>query len=270
VSHFEHNWMDLDYIYLLVKDGTINLQTIKRQNFKLVSKYARIVCDEERALTRREMCKFKTTTLLLFFNDIDYYETSYFNLVCQYGLAFRNQGGQMMLQKFRISLCNEDVKQLHNRQCQYCKVWKFEGGMTKCGRCMCTYYCSRECQRAMWSVHKKSCDEIVGSNKMFLHKKINLAWSACLIKVKSEILEFFEEVKEKTGKCVKILMPMAYEVYRGIWYIVMLPISIKFLKEVCKWDKESLIMLTNHLKRRNTFVLLTSCANVYTECLIVL
>lgn len=38
--------------------------------------------------------------------------------------------------------------------CALCK----EATSSKCGRCIKTYYCSRECQKSHWSLHKKTCN----------------------------------------------------------------------------------------------------------------
>ena len=46
--------------------------------------------------------------------------------------------------------------QIRRRVCAFCEV-RFERRLRACTRCLVTYYCSKECQRAHWNVHKQSC-----------------------------------------------------------------------------------------------------------------
>lgn len=48
--------------------------------------------------------------------------------------------------------------------CWYCKEEKERVLLSVCSRCMVDQYCSRECQVADWSEHKKDCDAYVKAN----------------------------------------------------------------------------------------------------------
>ena len=48
--------------------------------------------------------------------------------------------------------------------CWYCKEEKDRVLLSVCSRCMVDQYCSRECQVADWSEHKKDCDAYVKAN----------------------------------------------------------------------------------------------------------
>ena len=50
----------------------------------------------------------------------------------------------------------EDVVERINSYC--CGVCKKTGKMFKCSRCKGVYYCSRECQKKDWPVHKNDCE----------------------------------------------------------------------------------------------------------------
>lgn len=45
--------------------------------------------------------------------------------------------------------------------CAFCKLKNI--ALSKCSRCKCTWYCSKECQRSHWKVHKKSCKSLQAS-----------------------------------------------------------------------------------------------------------
>jgi len=49
--------------------------------------------------------------------------------------------------------------------CWYCKEEKERVLLSVCSRCMVDQYCSRECQVADWSEHKKDCDAYVKANR---------------------------------------------------------------------------------------------------------
>jgi len=49
--------------------------------------------------------------------------------------------------------------------CWYCKEEKERVLLSVCSRCMIDQYCSRECQAADWSEHKKDCDAYVKANR---------------------------------------------------------------------------------------------------------
>ena len=50
-----------------------------------------------------------------------------------------------------------------NKACDYCEVKETDNKFDKCSACKCTYYCSQECQKKDWSIHKKIC-----SNRSFI------------------------------------------------------------------------------------------------------
>lgn len=50
------------------------------------------------------------------------------------------------------------LKQASAAECAHCQ--KKGGGLEKCERCKCVYYCSQECQLAHWRQHKKECKQL--------------------------------------------------------------------------------------------------------------
>ena len=44
-----------------------------------------------------------------------------------------------------------------NKECDYCEIKETNVKFSKCSMCKCTYYCSKECQKKDWSMHKKIC-----------------------------------------------------------------------------------------------------------------
>jgi len=49
--------------------------------------------------------------------------------------------------------------------CWHCKKEKERAALSVCSRCMLEQYCSRECQVAHWSIHKKRCDIYVRAHQ---------------------------------------------------------------------------------------------------------
>jgi splicing suppressor protein 51 len=49
--------------------------------------------------------------------------------------------------------------------CNTCKKTAPEVSLKHCAKCSTTYYCSRECQKADWKVHKKICSQQAGSSQ---------------------------------------------------------------------------------------------------------
>ena len=52
-----------------------------------------------------------------------------------------------------------------NKECDYCEIKETNIKFSKCSACKCTYYCSKECQKKDWSIHKKICN-----NRSFTHE----------------------------------------------------------------------------------------------------
>ncbi|KAH8175800.1 MYND finger domain-containing protein [Sarocladium implicatum] len=46
--------------------------------------------------------------------------------------------------------------------CASCTKSDTEAGLKRCAKCQTTYYCSRDCQKADWKVHKKICGKQAG------------------------------------------------------------------------------------------------------------
>ena len=39
-------------------------------------------------------------------------------------------------------------------------------GTKRCSKCQTVYYCSKECQKAHWKIHKKGCSEIQSTKEV--------------------------------------------------------------------------------------------------------
>eukprot|EP01084_Bolivina_argentea_P157435 274359_1 len=46
-----------------------------------------------------------------------------------------------------------------------CHTCQKEGVSSHCGRCKCTYYCSKKCQQVDWKYHKKICKMLANKSK---------------------------------------------------------------------------------------------------------
>jgi len=64
----------------------------------------------------------------------------------------------------KMGLCRNDNCSLPNRMVERSK-------MLYCTRCRDANYCSRECQKADWPVHKEYCDQLVDLNAMWESRK---------------------------------------------------------------------------------------------------
>ena len=42
-------------------------------------------------------------------------------------------------------------------------------GTKRCSKCQTVYYCSKECQKAHWKIHKKACSEIHSTKEVEEH-----------------------------------------------------------------------------------------------------
>ncbi len=58
----------------------------------------------------------------------------------------------------KTTACSLFIASAMMRMCQRCELT--EQKMARCGGCMRTYYCSRECQKADWEVHRGHCLEM--------------------------------------------------------------------------------------------------------------
>jgi hypothetical protein len=51
----------------------------------------------------------------------------------------------------------EKEKNLSQKICLHCKKLEIDSKFSKCGGCQIAFYCSKECQRSNWMIHKKLC-----------------------------------------------------------------------------------------------------------------
>ncbi len=74
---------------------------------------------------------------------------------------------------------NEPILQPHHinskralkiTSCSNCKILTFDK-LKLCGECKTVYYCSKECQKADYKIHKNECNQLIGNDK--LRHKIN-------------------------------------------------------------------------------------------------
>ncbi|TCD61260.1 hypothetical protein EIP91_008693 [Steccherinum ochraceum] len=50
--------------------------------------------------------------------------------------------------------------------CMFCSKAELKASLSKCARCKFVFYCSRECQKADWKVHKPTCQAYVSEQKL--------------------------------------------------------------------------------------------------------
>ena len=88
--------------------------------------------------------------------------------------------------------------------CEYCNAGYGKNkpfpttGKNLCGRCKQVQYCSRECQKAHWPTHKKTCKKQKKRYKKELKKYGNLTKKATVLNSKDK--EEFEEWKRENNK----------------------------------------------------------------------
>jgi len=87
--------------------------------------------------------------------------------------------------------------------CRFCSknehTLEFQQSLRKCSRCKCTYYCSKECQKADWKSHKLTCQPAKNSEV----KQMEFTENTVLSFVKNNYCSIMKEivkVTDETGK----------------------------------------------------------------------
>ncbi len=92
---------------------------------------------------------------------------------------------------------------MSSKMCRYCSKPEdsedFEGTLMKCSRCKNAYYCSKECQKKDWKMHKKFCMLADKQDKKNKQARANAAFTF-LDENYTSIMEKFIEVIDMSGK----------------------------------------------------------------------
>ena len=96
------------------------------------------------------------------------------------------------------------------KACNKCTLAK--DGLLRCGKCFTAHYCSADCQRADWSIHKQFCSKIMEQFQSMLNE------------------ELVKASQEGNGECFKILIARGAKVKYVSFYsfsYFLLPPSLK-------------------------------------------
>ncbi|VDC07635.1 unnamed protein product [Peniophora sp. CBMAI 1063] len=77
--------------------------------------------------------------------------------------VLQSLGGKSWLKKVNAhvnsGLQSWKEEERSTRSCLHCGVRDVQKALSRCARCQSCYYCSKDCQKADWEAHKKSCQE---------------------------------------------------------------------------------------------------------------
>lgn len=131
------------------EDGnTVHQFSYKKYNYIfnvnkiLVTKYRKLILDDE----TRGMFPGKGINVMYYFND----KKPIFRMFPREKIEnseFRNDPNMIVMNAPNITAINGIA----------CALCGKEGDLKKCGGCNVLNYCSKECQRAHWGVHKEQC-----------------------------------------------------------------------------------------------------------------
>ena len=118
-----------------------------------------------------------------------------------------------------------------NRTCPVCQ----QANATKrCSRCNAVWYCSPECQRKHWTIHKPVCNSEFQSHQYELHKK---AFDAIIEKYNLKTEEKSTEIAEVLTSGVDTVTPQSFaerfgmDIEESVVFLEWVKIGIKFKEQ---------------------------------------
>ena len=252
-------WHSSGIISIATPDGELlMIDTLKKK--RNMRRYIELFCDREDMLEKKHAHKLKISTYLLLMNDEANCvgHDKRMQLISEFGLGHSTNGistydVQVPRQMSRISL----------RICSYCLASSNGGGLLKCGKCKTTYYCNPHCQKQAWSGHKHYCT-LPKTKFGFLVKKIHLAWQACLLTHKQEILQWLDHINQVyKQKSRAILLAGVEPGEDGFLSLQFVSVSLRFFTSYANQNKHYILRARAILEHKQDAFLLSIPFNGY-------